>query len=60
MIYVPPGDVMDDPIDDLTLEWLDANDELGLVIPRDDHALANVRDGYDSDDEAEQVPATSR
>ena len=53
---------MDDPIDNLTLERLEddgtiARDKLGLAVARDDHALAYVRDGYDSDDEAELARA---
>jgi hypothetical protein len=53
---------VDDPIDNLTLERLEddgsiARDKLGLAVARDDHALAYVRDGYDSDDEAELARA---
>jgi hypothetical protein len=53
---------VDDPIDDLTLERLEddgaiARDELGLAVARDDHALANVRYGYDGDDETELARA---
>src|SRR6266852_763275 len=60
--YTYSGDVVDDPIDDLSLERLEdngaiASDELGLAVARDDHALANVRDGHDGDDEAELAGA---
>lgn len=53
-----PGDVVDDAVDDLALERLKydraiARDELGLAVARDDHALADVGDGDDGDDEAE-------
>jgi hypothetical protein len=60
--YTYSGDVVDDPIDDLALEGLEdygtiARDKLGLAVARDYHALANVRDGHDSDDEAKLAGA---
>lgn len=53
---------MDDPIDDLTLERLEddgaiARDELGLAVSRNDHALADVRDRYNGNDEAKLARA---
>lgn len=53
---------MDDSVDDLALEGLEhdssiARDELGLAVAGDDHALADVRDGDDGDDEAELAGA---
>lgn len=53
---------MDDAVDDLSLERLEhdgaiARDELGLAVARDDHALADVGDGDDGDDEAELAGA---
>jgi len=50
--------VVDDAVDDLALERLEHNhaiarDELGLVVTQDDHAIADVGDGDDGDDEAE-------
>lgn len=53
---------MDYPIDDLSLERLEdngaiASNELGLAVARDDHALANVRDGHDGYDEAKLAGA---
>jgi len=52
------GDVVDDAVDDLALERLEhdgaiARDELGLAVAGEDHALADVGDGDDGDDEAE-------
>ena len=51
-------DVVDYAVDDLALEGLKhdsaiARDELGLAVARYDHALADVGDGDDGDDEAE-------
>ncbi len=59
-----PGDVVDDAVDDLALEGLEhdgaiAGDELGLAVSRDDHTLADVRDGDDGDDEAELAGASA-
>jgi hypothetical protein len=53
---------VDDSVDDLALEGLEydgaiARDELGLAVAGDDHALADVRDGDDGDDEAELAGA---
>ena len=53
---------MDDPIDDLALERFEDNgaiarDKLGLTVARDDHALADVRDGHNGDDEAKLAGA---
>ncbi len=60
--YTCPGDVVDNPIDDLALERFEDNgaiarDELGLAVAREDHALAYVRDGHDGDDKAELARA---
>jgi len=57
-----PGDVVNDSVDDLALEGFEhdsaiARDELGLTVAGEDHALADVRDGDDGDDEAELAGA---
>jgi hypothetical protein len=63
-MFTHPGDVVDDPVDDLTLERFE-NDgaipcyELGLSVARNYHARADVRDGDDCDDEAKLARASA-
>ena len=63
-MFTHPGDIVDDSVDDLSLEWFE-NDraipchELSLSVARNDHARADVRDGDDGNDKAKLARACS-